>query len=125
MILGLIGIRLFAARRLEMSRVVYHHSDGSAEELELVNGDSLMHAAVANGVDGIVGECGGQLMCSTCHVYVRSEYLDKLPPISEDEEEMLECTAAPRDMSRSRLCCQLKDGQGFEVVEVDIPETQV
>lgn len=108
-----------------MTKVVLHHASGSADEVELRDGDSLMHAAVTHGVDGIVGECGGQLMCSTCHVYVREEFVDKLPAISEEEEEMLECTAAPRDAVRSRLCCQIKGGSGFDRLEVDVPATQV
>ncbi|HWD01658.1 MAG TPA: 2Fe-2S iron-sulfur cluster-binding protein [Amycolatopsis sp.] len=78
-----------------------------------------------NGVDGIVGECGGQAMCATCHVYVREPYLATVPPLSEDEDEMLECTAAPRDERRSRLGCQLELGGALEEVEVDVPDTQL
>jgi 2Fe-2S ferredoxin len=57
---------------------------------------------------------------------VREPHLDALPAISEDEEEMLECTAAPRDERRSRLGCQLTLGAGgLEEVEVDVPATQI
>ncbi|MET1153004.1 hypothetical protein [Arthrobacter sp.] len=63
-------------------------------------------------------------MCATCHVYVREEYLNGLPHIGEDEEEMLDCAASPRDESRSRLGCQLKAVDDFAEIEVDLPAEQ-
>lgn len=81
-----------------------------------------MRAALQNGVPGIVGECGGQAMCATCHVYV-DPALDLREP-SDDEEEMLECTAAERT-DGSRLSCQLRAGEDFEDLKVQLPETQV
>jgi len=82
---------------------------------------SVMRAAITNDVDGIVGECGGQAMCATCHVYVQDD--PGLPPIGSDEDEMLECTAAPRE-STSRLGCQLRAGRDFQNLAVCIPEQQ-
>jgi 2Fe-2S ferredoxin len=63
-------------------------------------------------------------MCATCHVYVREEYLDALPEIGDDEDEMLDCTTGERT-DRSRLGCQVKVGDGLEQIEVDLPESQV
>jgi 2Fe-2S ferredoxin len=108
-----------------MAKISFHHSDGNVDVLDVDPGTSLMRAAVTNGVDGIVGECGGQAMCATCHVYVRPEYLDGLPEIGDDEEEMLECTAGPRDEARSRLGCQITVGDGLEQIEVDVPDDQI
>ncbi|HLU54148.1 MAG TPA: 2Fe-2S iron-sulfur cluster-binding protein [Pseudonocardia sp.] len=112
-----------------MPKVIFHREDGSSDVVAVEAGSNVMRAAVQNGVAGIVGECGGQAMCATCHVYVREPYLDALPEIDEDEEEMLECTAAERDPRRSRLGCQLALGDaasgGLEEVEVDVPETQI
>ncbi|UNK45588.1 2Fe-2S iron-sulfur cluster-binding protein [Arthrobacter sulfonylureivorans] len=107
-----------------MAKVSFHHGDGAVDIVDVDSGTSVMRAAVTNGVAGIVGECGGQAMCATCHVYVREEYLDGLPQIGEDEEEMLDCTASPRDDSRSRLGCQLKAGDDFTEIEVDLPAEQ-
>lgn len=111
-----------------MPTVIFHR-DGATEVVTADSGSNVMRAAVQNGVAGIVGECGGQAMCATCHVYVRESYLGSLPRISEDEEEMLDCTVAPRDERRSRLGCQLRLGSGadgdLEEVEVDVPPTQI
>ncbi len=107
-----------------MAKVTFNHSDGSVDILDVDPGTSLMRAAVTNGVAGIVGECGGQAMCATCHVYVRPEHLDGLPGISADEDEMLDCTAEPRDNSRSRLGCQITVGSELEEIAVDVPDNQ-
>jgi ferredoxin, 2Fe-2S len=112
-----------------MPKVIFHQDGGATDVVDADAGSNVMRAAVQDGVAGIVGECGGQAMCATCHVYVRESYLDVLPAMSEDEEEMLECTAAPRDERRSRLGCQLTldsaDAGGLEEVEVDVPATQI
>ena len=105
-----------------MSTITYIGVDGSSETIEATPGASVMRAAISNGVRGIIGECGGQAMCATCHVYVETS-LDILPGIGEDEEEMLECTAAPRKAS-SRLSCQLRTDD-FESITVQLPDRQV
>lgn len=106
-----------------MATVTFAQPDGSERRLEVQGGTTLMHAAVSNGVEGIVGECGGQAMCATCHVYVRPEYLNELPGPDEDEDEMLDCTTAERT-DRSRLGCQIQVGAGLDAIVVDIPEAQ-
>ena len=107
-----------------MPTVVFHHQDAPPDVVEASSGTSLMRAAVERGVRGIVGECGGQAMCATCHVYVHPEYLDRLAPVGEDEEEMLEDTAAPR-LDNSRLGCQVALDDALPEIHVDVPETQV
>lgn len=107
-----------------MAKIIFNHSGGGTDVLDVEPGTSVMRAAVTGGVAGIVGECGGQAMCATCHVYVREEHLDFLPEIGEDEDEMLDCTTAERT-DRSRLGCQVKVGEPLEELEVDLPESQV
>jgi len=105
-----------------MAELVFHHSDGHKEHLSLPDGTTVMRAGVDAGVDGIIGECGGQAMCATCHVYVRDEFLDRLPEMSEDEDEMLDEASAPRLPERSRLGCQLRLGGELDSLEVDVPD---
>lgn len=106
-----------------MSKITYHHTEGAPDVVDTTEGSNIMRTAVENGVADIIGECGGQAMCATCHVYVRPEWLEKLPEISEDEDEMLDCTYAERT-ERSRLGCQIEISAETEGIEVDVPRSQ-
>ncbi|MGO2112590.1 MAG: 2Fe-2S iron-sulfur cluster-binding protein [Pseudoclavibacter sp.] len=105
-----------------MPQITYFHTDGRTDEVDVAEGTSIMRAAIENSVAGIVGECGGQAMCATCHVMVRSDA--DLPEVSEDEDEMLDCTVDERQ-DNSRLGCQLIAGRDFAAIEVDVAEHQV
>ncbi|XAS74542.1 2Fe-2S iron-sulfur cluster-binding protein [Micrococcaceae bacterium Sec5.1] len=107
-----------------MPSVTYTQPNGTQQTLQVESGTTLMRAAVNNGVDGIIGECGGQAMCATCHVYVRPEYAQALPDISDDEDEMLDCATAERTDS-SRLACQIQLNAELSEIVVDIPVGQL
>ncbi|AXB48760.1 2Fe-2S iron-sulfur cluster-binding protein [Amycolatopsis albispora] len=106
-----------------MPKVFYIQPDGSETVVEAVAGDSVMQTAVRNGVSGIVGQCGGSLSCATCHVFLAEENADDFAPVSEDEDEMLDCAATERE-DNSRLSCQLVLADGQEV-RVTVPEAQL
>lgn len=106
-----------------MPRVMYISHDGKETALDIEVGTSVMQAAVFNGVDGIVAECGGSCMCATCHVYVREDQLGLCPPLETDEDAMLEGTASPR-LPNSRLSCQLVVSEQMDGLVVTLPETQ-
>lgn len=82
-----------------------------------------MRAALAAGVDGIAADCGGCLTCATCHVFVDVQWIDRLPPRSDDETYMLEMTATPARPT-SRLSCQIALHQGLAGLVVQLPATQ-
>jgi len=107
-----------------MPQVIYVHPDGRREEVDVPVGTSVMQAALANGIEGIVAECGGSLMCATCHVYVEEADLDRTPERGPVEDEMLDCAAAERKPN-SRLSCQLVMTPEMEGLVVHLPETQV
>jgi 2Fe-2S ferredoxin len=107
-----------------MPKVTYVSPDGSEVEVQVDAGTSVMMAAVTNDVDGIVAECGGSLMCATCHVYVDEAFDDRLPPLSPDEDEMLEAAASERT-ERSRLSCQIVLTDELDGLVVRLPETQI
>ena len=86
--------------------MTFQRASGEDVVVDATAGQSVMQAAVANGITDIVAECGGTLSCATCHVYLVDGPLDRLPPVSEDEGEMLDFTASDREDS-SRLSCQL------------------
>ena len=97
--------------------------DGAAMPLDVPEGHSVMQAAVAAGVRGIVGECGGSAMCATCHVYIDPAWLDRLTPALSNELEMLECTNAQR-LPGSRLSCQIKLRDDLSGLVVSMPLSQ-
>lgn len=107
-----------------MPKVTYIHPDGTEDVLNVPIGTSVMQAAIANGIDGIVAECGGSMMCATCHVYVEEDQLGQTPTQSDDEKAMLEFTASER-RPNSRLSCQLVVTPELEGLVVYLPETQV
>lgn len=106
-----------------MPSVTYIHPDGRAETVNASNGDSAMITAMQSGVDGIVGECGGGLVCATCHVYVDEAWIEKVGIATADEEEMLEGVAAER-LPNSRLSCQIKINDALDGVVLQLPDRQ-
>ena len=106
-----------------MPKAVYVAPDGTRTEVDVALGTSLMQAAVSNGINEIVGDCGGSASCATCHVYVEEAFLDRLPEMQSDEAEMLEGTASERKPN-SRLSCQLKMTAELDGITVRTPETQ-
>jgi 2Fe-2S ferredoxin len=106
-----------------MPKVTYISHEGETTTIDVPVGTSVMEGAVKNGIDGIVAECGGACMCATCHVYVDPAFLDKLPPIDEEQEEMLGATAAERK-SNSRLSCQIAMKPEYDGLIVRMPERQ-
>ena len=107
-----------------MPRITYIQHDGSAQTINLPSGENVMHGALFNGVEGIVGECGGALACATCHCYVDEAWIDKVGvPASQEERDMLE-VAAGEVRPNSRLGCQIVVNEELDGLVVRTPETQ-
>jgi ferredoxin, 2Fe-2S len=104
-------------------RIVFVEPDGEHREIAAADGESVMQAAVNNLVDGIVGECGGDLSCATCHVFVDPEWYGALPEAGEDELDMLEATSE-EPTKFSRLSCQIKCHGKLDGLVVHVPATQ-
>jgi ferredoxin, 2Fe-2S len=79
--------------------------EGETRELQPPIGISVMEAIRDAGIDELLALCGGCCSCATCHVYVADEYADRLPPMSSDEDELLESSSSRTNASR--LSCQL------------------
>lgn len=106
-----------------MPTVTYVSPEGDREVVEVPAGTTVKDAAIENGVDGIVAECGGNAMCATCHVYVDEAWVGALPERSDVEDELLDSTASPR-RETSRLSCQLRTSDGLDGLVVALPEEQ-
>jgi 2Fe-2S ferredoxin len=106
-----------------MPKIIYISHQGERTQIDVATGDSVMEGAIQNGIDGIVAECGGSCLCATCHVYVDEKFLPLLPPIDDDQDAMLDSTAADR-LPNSRLSCQIKVRPELDGLIVRMPETQ-
>ncbi len=106
-----------------MPRIQFIEPDGRSVTLDVDAGQSLMRAAVDAQLEGIEAQCGGLCACATCHCYVSAQWLDKLPPPSDDERHMLLNVAAER-RPESRLSCQLIAGPELDGLTVRFPDRQ-
>jgi 2Fe-2S ferredoxin len=106
-----------------MPIVTYVSSSGIARKVEAPSGMSLLQAALNQRVEGILGECGGNCMCATCHVYVDFPFLNRIPPAKENEKFMLSI-AAEGPATNSRLCCQIKMTEELDGIVVRLPGRQ-
>lgn len=106
-----------------MARITYVEHTGTEHVIEVPTGLTVMEGARDNGVPGILADCGGACACSTCHVYVDAEWIDKLPPRQPMESDMLDFAFEP-DPELSRLTCQLKVTDELDGLRVVIPSEQ-
>jgi 2Fe-2S ferredoxin len=107
-----------------MPTIHYILKDGTTRSVEAKPGASVMETAIRHNVKGIDAECGGSCSCATCHVYVDTAFLERLPPPDEMESELLDGVAAPRE-GGSRLSCQIVISDAMDGLTVRVPETQV
>ena len=106
-----------------MVKVRFIQHDGSEVDVEGEVGTSIMQTARDNLVRGIIGDCGGNCSCATCHGYVDPAWIDKLKPQSEDEALMLD--GAMNLEGNSRLTCQIKLTQELDGIVIRLPISQV
>ncbi len=62
-----------------MAKITYIEHNGTEHVVDVKNGMTVMEGARDNGVPGIDADCGGACACSTCHVYVADEWVEKIP----------------------------------------------
>jgi 2Fe-2S ferredoxin len=101
-----------------MLSVVITDKTGAAYVLTGRAGDSVMQLARAADLP-VLGECNGSLACATCHVIVDPDWADRVPPISEDEEAMLDTVFALA--ATSRLSCQIRLSPELDGMRVSLP----
>ena len=102
-----------------MTLVRFFRADGTLDkEVEAAAGQRLLHVAWA-AREPLEGVCEGVMACSTCHVIVDSEDFDRLPPASEEEEDLLDLAA--HATRTSRLACQIILTDDMASLSVRIP----
>ena len=106
-----------------MAKITYIEHSGKLHTIQVQNGLTVMEGAVQNDIPGIDADCGGGMACATCHVYVKEDWLNKLPKKEDGEEDMLDMAFEPR--TNSRLSCQLMVSEQIDGLIVNLPEKQV
>ena len=107
-----------------MARITYIEHDGTRHVVDVPAGMTVMEGARDNGIPGIDADCGGACACSTCHVYVAPDWVDRLPPRDPMEEDMLDFAYHP-DPVTSRLTCQITVSDALDGLVVTMPEKQI
>ncbi len=98
-------------------KIIVTDQQGTVHELEAIDGWRVMEIIKDYGLP-IKAECGGCCACGTCHVYVDEEWVDKLYPMRDDEEEALDTAFDVTD--RSRLSCQIIMSEELDGLKVTL-----
>tara|TARA_Y100000590_G_scaffold416361_1_gene515033 strand:- start:1680 stop:1985 length:306 start_codon:yes stop_codon:yes gene_type:complete len=100
-----------------MIKLKHIDKKGKIKIINAVNGQSLLEIAKTNNLN-LEGTCGGDMLCSTCHVYILSSHLKKLKKQSKEEKEILELT---ENLKRnSRLACQIRITEELNGLEFSV-----
>lgn len=102
----------------EVVNVVFVDSDGTNHAIRGKIGDNVLYLAHRYGIE-MEGACEASLACSTCHVYVQHEYVDKIPEATDEEEDMLDLAVFLKD--NSRLGCQIKLTKELDGMQLSLP----
>jgi len=99
--------------------VTYVDKNGNKRLVRGKVGDNLMYLAHRYEIE-MEGACEASLACTTCHCYVQGDFLSKLPPPDEKEEDLLDL--APFLKDNSRLGCQIILSKELDGIEVHLPK---
>ncbi len=88
-----------------MPKLIVVNRAGEERAVDAADGLTVMEAIRDNGFDELLALCGGCCSCATCHVHVDPAFKDRLPAMSEDEDDLLE--SSDHRNEHSRLGCQV------------------
>jgi ferredoxin, 2Fe-2S len=103
-----------------MPKLIVTTRSGETREVDAAAGLTVMEAISDNGFDELLALCGGCCSCATCHVHVDHEFAALLPPMTADEDDLLD-SSDDRDAS-SRLSCQIPFSVELDGLRVRIAE---
>ena len=105
-----------------MPKIIYVTTDGTRHEVEVENGYSIMEGAINNDIDGIVAECGGACASATWPSYVDQAWVDKIPPMDDMEDSMLDAAFERKD--NSRLTCQIEVNDSLDGMVIHVGDNE-
>ena len=106
-----------------MPKITFIEHNGTEHCVDAEVGQTLMQVAMNNMIQGIIGDCGGNCACGTCHIYIDPSWEAKVPPPEPGEKDMIECTLYPQE--NSRLSCQVAVTPQLDGLVVLLPESQI
>lgn len=103
-----------------MSSISITLRTGESRQIPIDTGMSVMEAIRDAGIEELSALCGGCCSCATCHVHVDPADFGKLPPLDEDENDLLD--SSDHRNATSRLSCQIKFEPTLKSLAVTIAE---
>jgi len=91
---------------------------GDSRTIEGEIGISMMEIIRGSGIEDIPAYCGGNCSCASCHVYVDAAFVSMLPPISQDEDDLLD--SSENRSTGSRLSCQIPASTALSGIRLTI-----
>lgn len=101
-----------------MPKITVINQAGDEKVIEANVGASLMEVIRDNGFDEMLALCGGCCSCATCHVFVDEAFADKIPALSEDENDLLD--SSDHRNATSRLSCQVAITEDLDGLRVTV-----
>jgi ferredoxin, 2Fe-2S len=101
-----------------MPSLIVTKRDGDTVELSATAGLSVMEIIRDGGIDELLALCGGCCSCATCHVHVDPAFADRVNPMGEDENDLLD--SSDHRNERSRLSCQIPFTDALDGLKVTI-----
>ena len=101
-----------------MPSITIVDANGASSKVDAPLGKTLLDIAQTNHFD-VEGACEGSLACSTCHIIVDSNWINKLTPANEEECDMLDLAYG---LTRtSRLSCQVLMSEELDGMIINLP----
>ena len=104
--------------KLTMPTLHVTDREGEQRTLQSPAGCSVMQVIRDSGFGEIAALCAGGCACSTCHVYVDPEFINCVPPMESEENELLDITGCRRE--NSRLSCQIRFVDALDGLKVTV-----
>jgi 2Fe-2S ferredoxin len=101
-----------------MPKLLVTNRAGNEMAVEATAGLSVMENIRDNGFDELLALCGGCCSCATCHVHVDPDFIGKLEPMGEDENDLLDSSDHRNEFSR--LSCQVQMTDALDGLKVTI-----
>ena len=102
-----------------MTLVRFLRADGTLDKEVMGRAGERLLDVAWEAKQPLEGACEGAMACSTCHVIVDSKDFERLPPASEEEEDLLDLAA--HATRTSRLACQIMISPDLDRLTVKVP----